>query len=66
MARRKTKGTIKQSGLDYLHDDSKRKRIPPAGLAAQGKIREKPKITAKPEVEVADDHKPYACREGFN
>ena len=30
--------------LDYRHDEAKRKNIPPAGLAAQGKVRETPKI----------------------
>jgi len=29
---------------DYRHKGAKRKNIPPAGLAAQGEIREKPKI----------------------
>ncbi|MEW5902681.1 MAG: hypothetical protein AB1715_14545, partial [Acidobacteriota bacterium] len=29
---------------DYRHKSAKRKIIPPAGLAAQGEIREKPKI----------------------
>jgi adenine-specific DNA-methyltransferase len=30
--------------LDYRHDEAKRKNIPPAGLAAQGKVRETLKI----------------------
>ena len=30
--------------LDYRHDEAKRKNIPPVGLAAQGKVRETPKI----------------------
>lgn len=34
----------KQAVIDYRHEDAKRKNIPPSGLAAQGKIREKPKI----------------------
>ncbi len=30
--------------FDYRHDEAKRKNIPPAGLAAQGRVRETPKI----------------------
>lgn len=30
--------------LDYRHEEAKRKNIPPAGLAAQGRVRETPKI----------------------
>ncbi len=44
MARKKVKSGSEQTVLDYRHEDAKRKNIPPAGLAAQGKIREKPKI----------------------
>jgi adenine-specific DNA-methyltransferase len=44
MARKKVKSGSEQKVLDYRYDDEKRKNIPPAGLAAQGKIREKPKI----------------------
>ena len=44
MARKKGKSSSEQTVLDYRHEDAKRKNIPPAGLAAQGKIREKPKI----------------------
>ena len=44
MARKKGKSSSDQTVLDYRHEDAKRKNIPPAGLAAQGKIREKPKI----------------------
>jgi adenine-specific DNA-methyltransferase len=32
------------SAKDYRHEGAKRKNIPPAGLAAQGEIREKPPI----------------------
>ena len=35
-----TDGTIQS-----YHYDAKRKNIPPAGLAAEGKIREAPKLT---------------------
>jgi adenine-specific DNA-methyltransferase len=44
MARKKGKSSPDQTVMDYRHEDAKRKNIPPAGLAAQGKIREKPKI----------------------
>jgi len=46
MARKKAE--IKKEGKlpvkDYRHRGARRKNIPPAGLAAQGEIREKPKI----------------------
>jgi len=44
MARKKGNTGSEQKVVDYRYDDEKRKNIPPAGLAAQGKIREKPKI----------------------
>jgi adenine-specific DNA-methyltransferase len=45
VARKKGKKAVaEQAVIDYRHEDAKRKNIPPAGLAAQGKIREKPKI----------------------
>ena len=45
MARKRGKKAVpEQAVIDYRHEDAKRKNIPPAGLAAQGKIREKPKI----------------------
>ena len=44
MARKKGKTKTEQSVTDYRHEEAKRLHIPPAGLAAQGKIREKPKI----------------------
>ena len=44
MARKKGKSSPDQTVMDYRHEDAKRKNIPPAGLAAQGKIKEKPKI----------------------
>jgi len=46
MARRKSEAPKdgKLSVKDYRHRTAKRKNIPPAGLAAQGEIREKPKI----------------------
>ena len=47
MARKKSaKGAAnaETAVLDYRHDEAKRKNIPPAGLAAQGKVRETPKI----------------------
>jgi adenine-specific DNA-methyltransferase len=44
MARKKGNTGTEQKVVDYRYDDEKRKNIPPAGLAAQGKIREKPKI----------------------
>lgn len=43
MARKKTTKTADTSVLDYRHDTT-RKNIPPAGLAAQGKVREVPKV----------------------
>jgi adenine-specific DNA-methyltransferase len=42
--KRANKAAPEQTVIDYRHEDAKRKNIPPAGLAAQGKIREKPKI----------------------
>jgi adenine-specific DNA-methyltransferase len=44
MARKKSKSSPDQTVMDYRHEDAKRKNIPPAGLAAQGKIRERPKV----------------------
>jgi adenine-specific DNA-methyltransferase len=45
VARKRANKTIpEQTVIDYRHEDAKRKNIPPAGLAAQGKIKEKPKI----------------------
>jgi len=45
VAKKKTNKTVpEQAVIDYRHEDAKRKNIPPAGLAAQGKIKEKPKI----------------------
>jgi adenine-specific DNA-methyltransferase len=44
MARKKGKAHTEQSVTDYRHEEAKRLHIPPAGLAAQGKIREKPKV----------------------
>jgi hypothetical protein len=46
MARKKaeTKNKAELSVKDYRHKGAKRKNIPPAGLAAQGEIREKPQI----------------------
>ena len=44
MAKKKSNKVPEQKVVDYRYDDEKRKNIPPAGLAAQGKIREKPKI----------------------
>ena len=44
MAKKKGKTGPGQTVLEYRHEDAKRMNIPPAGLAAQGKIREKPKI----------------------
>lgn len=43
MARKKTTKTADTSVLDYRHETT-RKNIPPAGLAAQGKVREVPKV----------------------
>lgn len=43
--------------LDYRHDDAKRKNIPPAGLAAQGKVQETPKIKY-----AYDPHRPPVLR----
>jgi adenine-specific DNA-methyltransferase len=42
--KRANKTSPEQAVIDYRHEDAKRKNIPPAGLAAQGKIKEKPKI----------------------
>jgi hypothetical protein len=46
MARKKSEAPKegKLSVKDYRHRTARRKNIPPAGLAAQGEIREKPKI----------------------
>jgi adenine-specific DNA-methyltransferase len=44
VAKKKSNKVPEQTVVDYRYDDEKRKNIPPAGLAAQGKIREKPKI----------------------
>jgi hypothetical protein len=46
MARRKSEAPKagKLSVKDYRHRGARRKNIPPAGLAAQAEIREKPKI----------------------
>ena len=47
MARKKSakvSANAETAVLDYRHDEAKRKNIPPAGLAAQGKVRETPKI----------------------
>jgi adenine-specific DNA-methyltransferase len=44
MARKKARNNTEPNVLDYRHEDAKRKNIPPAGLAAQGEIHEKPKI----------------------
>ena len=44
MARKKGNTGSEQKVVDYRYDDERRKNIPPAGLAAQGKIRKKPKI----------------------
>lgn len=43
MARKKTMKTADTSVLDYRHDTT-RKNNPPAGLAAQGRVREVPKV----------------------
>lgn len=43
MARKKTTKAADTSVLDYRHDTT-RKNIPPAGIAAQGKVREVPKV----------------------
>ena len=39
----KKRTTQKKEVQDYRHDNAKRKNNPPAGIAAQGKIHEKPK-----------------------
>jgi len=44
MARKRAKTKTDQAVTDYRHEDAKRVNIPSAGLAAQGKISEKPKI----------------------
>lgn len=46
MARKKaeTKKEAQLSVKDYRARGARRKNIPPAGLAAQGEIRERPKI----------------------
>ena len=46
MARKKSTKAVnaETAVLDYRHDEAKRKNIPPAGLAAQGKVRETSKI----------------------
>jgi adenine-specific DNA-methyltransferase len=43
VARKKTTKTADTSVVDYRHETT-RKNIPPAGLAAQGKVREVPKV----------------------
>jgi hypothetical protein len=43
MARKRAKTKTGQAVTDYRHEDAKRVNIPSAGLAAQGKISEKPK-----------------------
>ena len=37
MARKKGKSNPEQTVIEYRHEEAKRKNIPPAGLAAQGK-----------------------------
>ena len=46
MARKKTTDDVVTDAriADYRYDDSKRKNIPPAGLAAQGKVAESNRI----------------------
>lgn len=44
MARKKGEKKTDSAVTDYRHNEAKRVNIPPAGLAAQGKISEKPKI----------------------
>lgn len=44
MGRKREKTKTDQAVSDYCHEDAKRVNIPRAGLAAQGKIRENPKI----------------------
>jgi len=46
MARKKStiSPTVETTTLDYRHEEARRKNIPPAGLAAQGRVQEKPKI----------------------
>lgn len=39
----KKRTTQEKEVQDYRHDNAKRKNNPPAGIAAQGKIHEKPK-----------------------
>ena len=43
-ARKKRDTKAEQVVTDYHHEEARRLNIPLAGLAAQGKIREKPKI----------------------
>jgi adenine-specific DNA-methyltransferase len=44
MVRKKGRRKTEQSVTDYRHEEARRLNIPPAGLAAQGKIRETAKI----------------------
>jgi adenine-specific DNA-methyltransferase len=44
MPRKKTTKAVDAPVLDYRYD-AKRKNIPPAGLAAQGRVREAPKMS---------------------
>jgi adenine-specific DNA-methyltransferase len=44
MARKKTTKATESSVVDYRYD-AKRKNIPPAGLAAQGRVREVPRMS---------------------
>jgi hypothetical protein len=61
VARNKGKKPVpEQAVIDYRHEDAKRKNIPPAGLAAQGKIREKPKI----QYEDDNPYSPLICSIG--
>ena len=44
MPRKKTTKVVDAPVLDYRYE-AKRKNIPPAGLAAQGRVREAPKMS---------------------
>ncbi len=46
MARKKStqSSPVETAALDYRHEEARRKNIPPAGLAAQGRVQEKPRI----------------------
>jgi adenine-specific DNA-methyltransferase len=59
MARKKSSGkkSPEASVLEYRHEEAKRKNIPPAGLAAQGVLKEKPKIKY-----TYDPHRPPVLR----